>query len=242
MPIRPATWSDLTPAAHCAASAFFDEELFGPIMHPHRHTYPGDMYLFFLRRLRREFFDPACLILVSYPSSSRSAITGVAVWEWRGARAAALREQQSVWGRLAGWVMKWWTRVESKLWKNRAADPSRVDILARAHPFIDHYWATEERKDCFDLALCGVSTAAQGQGHGRELVRWGVEKAREEGVVAGLVAAKGKEGFYRKCGFGEPVGWASEGEENPIKDVPGGAIMFTVLEMKERRLSEDFAA
>lgn len=228
MPIRQASYADLLPAAQVAAAAFFEEDLFGPVMHPYRHQYPADVYLCFLRQLRKDFFQPRAVILVTHPASSPNTITGVGVWVRKGPGGDSLQAGQS-W---AAWVVEklipLYNRIESIFWPNRAADPRRADILDQSFVFTQHYWQTPERKDSWYLALCGTGPNFQGQGYGKELVVHGVDRAREEGICAGLISAHGKEGFYQKCGFGEPVGWASEGgEANPIHMVPGGAILFT---------------
>lgn len=58
-------------------------------------------------------------------------------------------------------------------------------------------------------------------------MRWGIERAREDCVCASVISSEGNEKWYQRCGFGDVVGWASEGEGNPIAKVGGGAIMFT---------------
>ena len=55
-----------------------------------------------------------------------------------------------------------------------------------------------------------------------------MDRAREEDVPAAVMAAKGKETFYNRCGFTELVGWATDGVDNPLNGrIGGGAIMFT---------------
>ncbi|KAK8200706.1 hypothetical protein M8818_006021 [Zalaria obscura] len=231
MPVRLAQYADLLPASKLLATAFFDEDLFGSLMHPHRNEYPDEVYLTHLSHLRQGSFSPCATVIVSHAPETPRTITGVAVWEWKGRKADELESSHSLetwwkWG--AGKAMTAWEVVEGVVWPNRALDPEQKDVLERSYPFIEHYWEVPERKECYYLALCGVDPKAQGKGYGKELVQWGLAKAEAEGVCCGLISALGKEPFYRKCGFGEQVGWASEGEGNPIKDVPGGAILFTL--------------
>ncbi|KAK4988327.1 vesicle coat component [Elasticomyces elasticus] len=88
LPIRAGTIEDLEPAAHVLALALFNEEVFGDIIHPHRHEYPDDTYIFFLHKLRAEWIKPSNRILVATapttPSngseSTTSTITGLAQW------------------------------------------------------------------------------------------------------------------------------------------------------------------
>jgi len=226
MPLRIATWTDLLAASHAASGAFFEESLFGPVIHPHRHTYPNDVYLFFLRYFRQTFFSATDTIIVTYPSHSPSTVTGVGVWTRKGAGGVRLAKQQ-------GWTM-WLTgklfvgvnRLHAWLYPNRAADPANVDVLERSYAWISHYWMGE-RADSWYVNLLATDPAFEKMGYGRLLVSWGTQRAREEGVCASLISAEGREGFYRKCGFEGPVGWASEGVDNPIANVSGGAIMFT---------------
>ena len=49
---------------------------------------------------------------------------------------------------------------------------------------------------------------------------------QEGEVYASVMSSEGNEGFYLRSGFDEIVGWATEGEENPLRDVRGGAILF----------------
>lgn len=227
MPIRQATWSDIPAAASVSAAAFFDEDLFGPVMHPHRHRYPTHLSLWFLRQLRKDFFNPCCVMLISHPVSEPNTITGVAVWGRKGPGADDLKAAQSWRDWVCMKLIPLYNRIEAQFWPNRAADPVNEDVLQRSFPFIAHYWKAPHRLENWYLQLCSTGPQYQGKGYGKELVLWGVQRAKAEGVAASLIAAKGKEGFYMKCGFGEPIGWASEGgEENPIHHVAGGAIMW----------------
>ena len=227
MPIRRATWADIPAAATVTASAFFEEDLFGPVMHPHRYRYPSDMSLWFLRQLRMDFFNPCCVVLVSHPAESPRTITGVAVWGRKGHGAAAFKASQSWIDWVCAKLIPLYNWLEAKFWPNRAADVNQADVLEKSFVYIAHYWQTPARLENWYLQLCGTGPQFQGKGYGKDLVLWGVDRARQEGIAASLVSAKGKEGFYKKCGFGDPVGWASEGgDENPIHHVEGGAILW----------------
>lgn len=235
MPIRQAQWGDLPAASSVLASAFYDEDLFGPVMHPHRHQYPTDVSLWFLRSLRQDFFNPCCAILISHPAGSPYTITGIAVWGRKGERGThALRAEQTWRAWLCAKLIPLYNWVEARFWPNRAADPEMVDVLERSFPFIAHYWRSPERVENWYLQLCGSGPEFQGKGYGRELVVWGLQRAKREGVAASVISAKGKEGFYKKCGFGVLVGWASEGgEANPLHLVPGGAILWADVAEKQ---------
>ncbi|GAB7352978.1 hypothetical protein MBLNU459_g3545t1 [Dothideomycetes sp. NU459] len=233
MPIRQATYGDLLPAAQVAAAAFFEEDLFGPVMHPYRHQYPADVSLWFLRQLRKDFFHARAVLLVSHPASSPNTITGLSVWIRKGPGGEPLDARQSWVAWAAEKMVPVLNRIESIFWPNRAASPDKEDILDVSFPFTKHYWETADRIDSWYLSLCGTGPTFQGQGYGKELVAYGVERAKDEGICASLMSARDKEGFYQRCGFGEPVGWASEGgEANPLHNVPGGAILFTEVYKK----------
>jgi predicted N-acetyltransferase YhbS len=75
----------------------------------------------------------------------------------------------------------------------------------------------------------------QGQGIGKELVKWGLEEADKEKVCASVISSDGKEGFYGKLGFIE-VGRANVGllKENGIK---GGAVMFREMKVLQTNAS-----
>lgn len=91
-------------------------------------------------------------------------------------------------------------------------------------PLTAHSWAGERAENWY-LDLLAVHPDGQGKGVGRELVQWGVDAARKEGVRASLIAAYQKERFYERCGF-KKVGMANVG---PMKEagIKGGTIMFT---------------
>lgn len=55
--LRPARYSELPRIAHVSAQAFWDDNLYGDLIHPHRKAYPADMDLWWLRRARVNFWD-----------------------------------------------------------------------------------------------------------------------------------------------------------------------------------------
>jgi predicted N-acetyltransferase YhbS len=107
------------------------------------------------------------------------------------------------------------------MWPNYAADPSKVNVLIESKPFTDHHWSGS-REQTWYLDLLAVHPASQGKMFGRELVQWGMDEAKREGVWASVIAAKGKDRFYGRFGFVE-VGRANVG---PLAGIEGGAIMF----------------
>lgn len=117
-------------------------------------------------------------------------------------------------------------RLHAIIWPNRAADPDKIDILERAHPFYEHMWSGD-REESWYLHILGVHPEYQGHGVGRKLVQWGLDRAQSEGVCASVMAAKGKDGFYQKCGYTIQDGSGGMGEGNPLSNVEGGNMWWT---------------
>lgn len=113
--------------------------------------------------------------------------------------------------------------LHALIWPNRASDPGEEDVIERAYPFFSHMWAGADRAESWYLQNLAVRPSSQGRGVGRMLVRWGLDRARDEGVCASVVAARGKDPFYRKCGFDVQDGnWGMGGEDNPLHGFEGG--------------------
>lgn len=126
-------------------------------------------------------------------------------------------------GRLILPVIELAMKVERWMFPNRAADPGKETILLDTFPMIEHHW-NGERAENWYLDALAVHPDSQGKGYGRELVQWGVDEAKREGVCASAISADGKEAFYAKFGFME-VGRSNIG---PLSGLVGGAILFTV--------------
>ncbi|KAK3719681.1 hypothetical protein LTR37_004218 [Vermiconidia calcicola] len=218
MAIREATWEDILPASKLLAKAFKDEPAFGDYIHPYRDEYPDDPYLFFLRFLRVEYYRrPDHVMIVSYTadeSGKEERITGLAYW----IRKRAVEIKPSLYNRAMIKAMESYNYLESFAYPNRAAEPSRVNVMDRVEPFQKHHWSGT-RADSWYLAILGVDPACGKRGYGRQLVKYGFDRAKKEG---------GKENFYHACGFDVDVEMAKDagGDENPLKDVPGGCIIF----------------
>ena len=101
-------------------------------------------------------------------------------------------------------------------------------------PFISHYYLSPpHRLTRWSLECISVLPEYREHGHGRELVTWGLERAREEGIPSNVMAAADRERFYQRCGYTEMVGHATDGVDqqgrvNPFKGrIRGGCILFT---------------
>jgi len=135
--------------------------------------------------------------------------------------------------RLRNWVIRDQSAARPS---DSDTDPlTMTNFEQRMYPFITHHFVEPPyRRNHWSLNTLAVHPAYQNRGAGRELVAWGMERARADGLPAGVIAAKGREMFYRRCGFDLLVGWATEGvdvqgNKNPlgVRGIGGGAIMWT---------------
>ena len=101
---------------------------------------------------------------------------------------------------------------------NQAADPAKEDIIEQSYDFLDHIWTAENhRSPCWYLECLAVRPEYQKCGVGRELVKWGLGKAEEEGICCSVISALGRERFYQECGFDVgPVGWSWRGRRESV--------------------------
>ncbi|KAF2472814.1 uncharacterized protein BDR25DRAFT_283354 [Lindgomyces ingoldianus] len=208
MPIRLAAFSDHSAIATVCSAAFFDEDLFGRVMHPHRHKYPNDPTLWWHAH-----------------DGGKEKVVGVGIWERQGKGGKKMQLSIIDPRNLLTTLTKITNRINSILYPNRALDASKSHLLSAGMPFSRHHWAGE-REDNWYLSLLAVHPDWQGHGFGRELVEWGLQQAEKENVHASVMSSDGKENFYLKCGFEEIVGNATEGEGNPLAGIRGGAILF----------------
>lgn len=225
--LRLARYADHAAMARVLSLAFWDDVLFGRLIHPHREEYPHDSDLYWLRRIQLHWWGRSHIFVVTTnvdEKTGREVVTGVAHWSRMGKTGAT-----SAWAdptNLALPVAKAYATLASWWRPNRAADPAYEDIIERSYHFLDHVW-TGSRAESWYLEALGVHPDYQNRGLGRALVKWGLDQAECEGVSASVIAADGKERFYQRCGFDpEPVGKSGEGEGNPLSEVPGGLIFF----------------
>ncbi len=114
--LRRARFSDLAGAARACSLAFFDEVLFGRLIHPNRHKYPYDFDKYWYRRFVVDYWDWSHIYLVTTETVTEDAgpckgkatgrerqkevITGFAHWS---RIAPSSRDNY-----LAGWGLAWW--------------------------------------------------------------------------------------------------------------------------------------
>ncbi|KAF1828283.1 acyl-CoA N-acyltransferase [Decorospora gaudefroyi] len=224
MPIRPPAPSEEPAMAALLATAFFEESLFGQTIHPYRHAHPADVKIFWSEKVRKAWSTPNQRLLVATTTlpenGSEEKITGVAIWERQGddeGRKVVERE---------------WVGVDPQAFPplpptNNAISPTKRTILTDAYPFFSHFWHGSRAQNWY-LEILAVHPDHAGQGFGRELVTWGLDRARKEGVHASVVASEGADAFYLKCGFGAVVGNCTVGVGNPLLGVGGGDVLFMV--------------
>jgi len=164
-------------------------------------------------------------VALSYPPSDPANITGVAIWSRK--RAVSKSDSPSVAAKVK--EMEAINAAEAAKTPNRAAEVKNQGILAAAEKFLEHHWSGS-RAECFDLGLLGVDPTQGGHGYGKLLVKYGLDIARAEGVVASVISALGRESFYTSLGFEDTVGTVRDfgGSENPFygREDLGGTIHF----------------
>jgi hypothetical protein len=80
--IRFARYTDLPAIARVIGLAFFDNSLFGDIIHPQRRQYPEDVNLYWLRRAYVDFWNYRWAWLVAV--DHEDVVLGAAQWERLG--------------------------------------------------------------------------------------------------------------------------------------------------------------
>lgn len=102
---------------------------------------------------------------------------------------------------------------------DRFADAKALEEFYRDYPvYMEKYW-TGDIEEHWHLKMLAVDPKWQRNGIGQMLVRWGLEKAQNEGVSAGLEASDAGGPMYLKLGF----------EEIGKFTAPGGKVLFPIL-------------
>jgi GNAT superfamily N-acetyltransferase len=232
MPYRQATYSDVEPAAKILAAAFKNDGFMGIYLHPYLDKYPDSLEKRYIRSLRSQWArmsDEHKLLVAYQPTADAKGeerLTGVASWSRR--RATPTPQTWTT----TGWTtaMNYYNKLHEWFYPDRAADPERAKILDRAAPYSKHLW-TGSRAEVWYLNVLGVDPAFEGKGIGRELVAWGFEQAKKDGVGTSCIAAQGRDRFYQACGFDVQCGIA--GDEGPdeelrreLRSIGGGMVHF----------------
>lgn len=107
--LRRAKFSDLSAAARTCSLAFWDDVLFGRLIHPHRASYPFDFDKYWYRRFVVDWWDRSHVFLITTDTvhegskddaTGREVVTGLAHWS----RIAPARQVNYD----AGWELRWW--------------------------------------------------------------------------------------------------------------------------------------
>jgi hypothetical protein len=104
--LRRARFSDLAGAARTCSLAFWDDVLFGRLIHPWRNQYPLDSDKYWYRRFVVDWWDWSHVYLVTTETvgakakEQREIVTGFAHWS----RIAPGRAEN----RRVGWELAWW--------------------------------------------------------------------------------------------------------------------------------------
>lgn len=82
-------------AALCAA-AWFDEALFGPLLHPYRDQYPNDVQIYWHNCIRRHFNKPNEIVFVAVTTENgKEKVVGAGVWQRQGDDAGAQKVKET---------------------------------------------------------------------------------------------------------------------------------------------------
>lgn len=81
--LREARLSDVNSIAQVWYKAFFDDEIIGHLMHPHRQQYPEDVHYFLLRGVRERFWDWRHQFMVVTTTNENGDETVVGAADWR---------------------------------------------------------------------------------------------------------------------------------------------------------------
>ncbi|KAL8641134.1 MAG: hypothetical protein Q9228_002016 [Teloschistes exilis] len=230
MPLRKAHRGDLPAIAEIYAAAFYDDELLGSLLHPHRHSYPSHYHRYWEHRVTEWYWDYQHQLIVTYTltSSGGENVTGVADWKRFG---DGWEKYWGIWAPLdlrllVSYSLIWYHEILLYLSPNFAADQSMNGTLSIASSHTKHIWS-RARASGWYLNFLAVDPAQQSQGYGRVLATWGLERARQENVAASVISGPDKDRFYRRCGFDIKAGDFTEGEGNPLKGkIKGGTILF----------------
>lgn len=207
MYLRPAQPSDEPAIVSICARAFYNEDLFGRVMHPHRDQYPEDLEIYWRGVVRRDWASPRNRVFVvvcpknpeqNQHDKEEDEVVGMAIWQRQGNDATAQKIIQEHTD-----PTPLFQHIPAR--ENRAADPTKKNHLADSAKYTEHYWSAPHSENWY-LSLCAVDPAHAGHGYGRVLVQWGLDRARQEGVDASVISSETSPAFYLRCGFDEVVG------------------------------------
>ncbi|KAE8417491.1 acyl-CoA N-acyltransferase [Aspergillus pseudocaelatus] len=207
---RVTTLEELEPLYHIGADAFRDD----PCMnwfYPGGRDHPDDFVVLWKNILQMEFFDKGKFILAATirdpdddDERGLGRVVGFAVWERNGVCDAARSWQ-------GGSLSKRLKRFNLNF---KIAYTFHLDTPKRSisWPKLNHYVhelklaKDSQPTESWYLSILAVSSKAQGQGVGRKLLQWGIDRSEEENIPATLVATNAGLHLYESTGF-ERTGW-----------------------------------
>lgn len=96
--LRDARFSELPAVARILSLAFWDDQIFGELIHPKRAQYPLDSDLYWLRDARTNFWDHRYKFVVAVMPDATSPrgekIIGIAEWERLGNGPKAMQRSR----------------------------------------------------------------------------------------------------------------------------------------------------
>jgi len=87
MPIRPAYEADRVSISALCSEAFFDEDLFGRVMHPRRQEFPDDPAIYWhghILNLWCNWQNKVFVAVTQDKESGKEVVVGVGVWQRQG--------------------------------------------------------------------------------------------------------------------------------------------------------------
>ena len=238
MRTRPATAADFPAIADIALAAFWDDELYA-FTNPHHVQYPHHFRDSFLRRFQSRYWTPGHVFFVAETEDadieqeavqgSSKQVIGFALWllehgtgsksalknspgnSWLGVLERGLCRLRDAYVDFLG-MDKSLERANLAIWEGRQASgglDTFVATHARTEPAVGYYKLRN---------LC-VHPSWQRKGVGGLLIRWGLDRAGEEGVPVVLSSSEMGAGLYSREGFrrvGEVRvdGWVTGGERS----------------------------
>ncbi|KAE8383133.1 acyl-CoA N-acyltransferase [Aspergillus bertholletiae] len=205
---RVTTLEELEPLYHIGADAFCDDPCLN-WFYPGGRNHPEDFVVLWKNILRMEFFDKGRFILAATAQDPNNEthpgmVIGFAVWERDGVCEAARSWQGTS---LSKRLKRFYLNL--KIAYTFCLDtPHRSLSWSKLNHF-QHELRTAKAgqpTETWYLGILAVSSKAQGQGVGKKLLQWGIDRSEEEGIPTTLVATDAGLRLYESTGF-ERTGW-----------------------------------